>query len=65
MGASKSVLRRYEVTIYGRMLGPLPAPAPVEPCFKCGRDTRVREPRRACGPCVVDATRGRGGGPGL
>lgn len=58
---SKSVHRRLELTIYGRMLGPLPAPAITEPCFRCGRDTLIRMPRRACGQCVVDSWRGRQG----
>ncbi len=50
---SPEKLRRLELRIYGRVLGPLPSPAPVEPCFRCGRDTLKRKPRRACGPCLV------------
>ncbi len=50
---SPEKLRRLERRIYGRELGPLPAAARVEPCHRCGRDTLVRKPRRACGPCLV------------
>ncbi len=46
-------LRSLERRIYGRELGPLPSPAPVEPCHRCGRDTLVRRSRRACGPCLM------------